>query len=54
MKVLALPELALTDSTWVIAITRRALTESGRSVEVNMMVLDATAYLLEYQFDADS
>ncbi|HCT79985.1 MAG TPA: GntR family transcriptional regulator [Micromonosporaceae bacterium] len=45
-------ELALTDSTWVIAITRHAYTATDRCVEVNVMVLDATAYMLEYQFES--
>lgn len=36
----------------VIEITRYAYTEAGRCVEVNRMLLDATAYELVYQFDA--
>ena len=36
----------------VIEITRNAYTEAGRCVEVNRMVLDATAYELVYAFDA--
>lgn len=36
----------------VIEITRYAITETGRCVEVNRMVLDATAYRLEYHFNA--
>lgn len=36
----------------VLEIVRRAYTETGRCVEVNMMILDATAYDLEYTFTA--
>jgi GntR family transcriptional regulator len=36
----------------VVEITRYAYTDAGRCVEVNRMVLDATAYELEYHFDA--
>ncbi len=42
--------LDLPDSTWVQQITRRAYLETGRCVEVNVMILDASAYILEYQF----
>lgn len=37
----------------VIAITRQALTAAGRCVEVNVMLLDASAYALEYAFGTD-
>jgi GntR family transcriptional regulator len=37
----------------VIAITRQALTSSGRCVEVNVMLLDASAYALEYAFGTE-
>lgn len=36
----------------VLEIVRLAYTEAGRCVEVNRMVLDATAYALEYSFAA--
>jgi GntR family transcriptional regulator len=36
----------------VLEITRYAFTEAERCVEVNRMVLDATAYELEYEFTA--
>jgi len=36
----------------VIEITRCAYAQAGRCVEVNRMVLDATAYELEYNFEA--
>ncbi len=45
-------ELTLPDSTWVIEVTRHAYTAEHRCVEINMMVLDATAYTLEYHFNA--
>jgi len=46
--------LELTSSVGALAveITRYAYTEDGRCVEVNRMVLDATAYELEYHFTA--
>jgi GntR family transcriptional regulator len=44
--------LELPDGTPVIEITRHAYTRAGRCVEVARMVLDATAYLLDYTFDA--
>lgn len=46
-------DLDLPGGTPVIAITRHAYTEAGRCVEVNEMLLDASAYALEYQFTAD-
>jgi GntR family transcriptional regulator len=36
----------------VIEIVRFAYTEADRCVEVNRMILDATAYELEYNFPA--
>lgn len=45
-------ELTLPRGTPVIAITRRAYTSTRRCVEVNEMVLDASAYALEYLFGA--
>lgn len=44
--------LALPRGTPVVEITRHALTKERRCVEVNRMVLDASAYRLEYQFSA--
>lgn len=44
--------LNLPDGTPVVEITRHAYTEAGRCVEVGLMVLDATAYLLDYTFPA--
>ena len=44
--------LGLPDGTPVIEITRRAITGDDRCVEVNRMVLDGTAYLLDYDFPA--
>lgn len=44
--------LSLPRGTWVIAITRRAYTGDHRCVEVNEMVLDGSAYELEYTFGA--
>jgi len=45
-------ELDLPGGTPVVAITRHAYTEENRCVEVNAMVLDASAYALEYRFAA--
>lgn len=36
----------------VFDVTRLAFTKEGRCVEVNRMVLDTAAYVLEYHFDA--
>ncbi|MEV7729912.1 GntR family transcriptional regulator [Streptomyces sp. NPDC087917] len=44
--------LGLAAGTPVVLICRTALTADGRVVEVNEMVLDASAYVLEYEFDA--
>lgn len=38
--------------TPVIDIVRTAYTHNGRPVEVNEMTLDASAYILRYDFDA--
>ncbi len=46
--------LGLPDGTPVIEITRVAYEESGNAVEVNRMILDATAYVLDYAFPAES
>jgi GntR family transcriptional regulator len=43
--------LELAAGTPVILICRTAFTADGRAVEVNEMVLDAAAYVLEYDFD---
>jgi GntR family transcriptional regulator len=45
-------ELTTAVGTLVFEITRYAYTEAGRCVEVNRMVLDATAYELQYEFTA--
>jgi GntR family transcriptional regulator len=45
-------ELATSIGALVVEITRCAYTKEGRCVEVNRMVLDATAYELEYNFEA--
>lgn len=45
-------ELGSSVGATVIEITRHAYTNAGRCVEVNRMVLDATAYELEYHFTA--
>lgn len=44
--------LALSAGTPVIAVWRTAFTEDGRPVELNRMVLDSAAYVLEYAWDA--
>ncbi len=44
--------LGLTSGTPVVLVCRTAFAESGRAVEVNDMVLDASAYVLEYEFGA--
>ena len=44
-------ELELTSGTPVLLICRTAYTAEGRPVEVNEMTLDASAYVLEYDFD---
>ncbi|RJO74196.1 GntR family transcriptional regulator [Nocardia panacis] len=47
-------ELDLPTGTPVIAITRHAHIATGRCIEINQMLLDASAYDLEYHFTADS
>jgi GntR family transcriptional regulator len=44
--------LGLSSGTPVVLVCRTAFAEGGRAVEVNDMVLDASAYILEYDFDA--
>ncbi|MFD6181499.1 GntR family transcriptional regulator [Streptomyces goshikiensis] len=44
--------LGLAAGTPVVLICRTAFTAEGKVVEVNEMVLDASAYVLEYEFDA--
>lgn len=44
--------LRLPAGTPVIRISRTAVTADGRTVEVNEMILDSSAYVLEYDFDA--
>ncbi|KAF0649606.1 hypothetical protein K701_12195 [Streptomyces fradiae ATCC 10745 = DSM 40063] len=44
--------LQLSMGTPVIMICRTAFAAEGRPVEVNEMVLDSAAYVLEYDFDA--
>ncbi|WP_324797273.1 GntR family transcriptional regulator [Streptomyces cyaneofuscatus] len=44
--------LNLPAGTPVMLVCRTAFAEDGRAVEVNEMVLDAAAYVLEYDFDA--
>lgn len=45
-------DLDLPGGTPIITITRGAFTSAGRCVEVNVMILDASAYVLEYTFSA--
>ncbi|MFF8811927.1 GntR family transcriptional regulator [Streptomyces pactum] len=44
--------LELASGTPVLLVCRTAFTDSGHAVEVNEMVMDAAAYVLEYDFDA--
>ncbi|XDV66032.1 GntR family transcriptional regulator [Streptomyces sp. R33] len=44
--------LRLAAGTPVVLVRRTAFAAGGRAVEVNEMVLDASAYVLEYEFDA--
>lgn len=44
--------LQLSMGTPVIMICRTAFADEGRPVEVNEMILDSAAYVLEYDFDA--
>ncbi|ANZ42858.1 GntR family transcriptional regulator [Lentzea guizhouensis] len=45
--------LELAQGTPIILITRKAYTADDRPVEVNEMVLDSSAYLLEYRFHSN-
>ncbi|GAA4663861.1 GntR family transcriptional regulator [Streptomyces youssoufiensis] len=45
-------QLRLSSGTPVVLICRTAYTAEGRAVEVNEMTLDASSYILEYDFDA--
>ncbi|AXG77614.1 UTRA domain-containing protein [Streptomyces paludis] len=45
-------ELGLPGGTPVVLVCRTAFADGGRAVEVNEMVLDSAAYVLEYGFDA--
>ncbi|MFB7465898.1 GntR family transcriptional regulator [Streptomyces sp. NPDC056224] len=45
-------QLGLAAGTPVVLVCRTAFASDGRVVEVNEMVLDASAYVLEYEFDA--
>ncbi len=44
--------LGLAAGTPVVLVCRTAYTAEGKAVEVNEMVLDSAAYVLEYEFDA--
>ena len=46
-------KLCLPDGTPVLEITRHAFQDDGRCVEVNRMILDATAYVLDYTFTSE-
>jgi len=46
--------LELPDGTPVLEITRHAYDQNGRCVEVNRMILDATAYVIDYTFPAQA
>lgn len=46
--------LELPDGTPVLEITRHAYDQDGRCVEVNRMILDATAYVIDYTFPAQA
>ncbi|HEY3504191.1 MAG TPA: GntR family transcriptional regulator [Actinocatenispora sp.] len=45
-------DLALPAGTPILEVTRHAYTEAGRCVESTRMVLDGSAYTLDYTFDA--
>ncbi|GHH83177.1 GntR family transcriptional regulator [Streptomyces sulfonofaciens] len=45
-------QLGLAAGTPVVLVRRTAFTDDGRAVEVNDMVLDASAYVLEYDIEA--
>jgi GntR family transcriptional regulator len=44
--------LELPEGTPVVEVTRHAFDDSSRCVEVNRMILDGSAYLLDYTFTA--
>ncbi|WP_404960037.1 UTRA domain-containing protein [Streptomyces sp. 147326] len=44
--------LGLAAGTPVVLVVRTAFADDGQVVEVNEMVLDASAYVLEYDFEA--
>ncbi|MBT2472242.1 UTRA domain-containing protein [Streptomyces sp. ISL-66] len=44
--------LGLAAGTPVVLVVRTAFAADGQVVEVNEMVLDASAYVLEHAFDA--
>lgn len=44
--------LDLPGGTPVIVISRTAYTSGGLPIELNEMVLDSAAYVLQYDFDA--
>ncbi|GHJ37365.1 GntR family transcriptional regulator [Streptomyces sp. TS71-3] len=45
-------QLRLAPGTPVVLVRRTAFADDGRAVEVNDMLLDASAYILEYDFEA--
>ncbi|MEU9388610.1 GntR family transcriptional regulator [Streptomyces sp. NPDC048324] len=45
-------QLSMSSGTPVILICRTAFADGGRPVEINEMTLDASSYILEYDFDA--
>ncbi|WP_250400014.1 GntR family transcriptional regulator [Streptomyces cellostaticus] len=45
-------QLSISSGTPVILICRTAFADEGRPVEINEMTLDASSYILEYDFDA--
>lgn len=44
--------LALAEATPVVEICRTAFTEEGRPVEVTVMLLDGSAYVMEYNLES--
>jgi GntR family transcriptional regulator len=44
--------LSLTDGVPVVEVARHAFDAAGRCVEVNCMILDGSASLLDYTFSA--
>ncbi|WP_214413265.1 GntR family transcriptional regulator [Sphaerisporangium fuscum] len=45
-------KLGLPAGTPVILVCRSAFSRAGRAVELNMMIMDAASYVLQYDFDA--